>query len=354
MLKSFRKLGMTLLLGLALVALAACGGAGTQPAAAPAGGQQQSAGQAQPQSGAPAQKFVFKAVTALPEQVADNAGFWMFMENIEKQLGDRIEINYLGGPEVVPSFEIGEAIRNRTVDIAHTPMNYYSPQMPEAEVGVLLQIPPPEARARGAWDYLDQIHAEAFNAKFLGELDGFETFHVYTKFPVSSLWDLKGKTLRVAPVYVQLLEAVGAEQVMLPPGEVYTALERGMVNGFAWSGLGITAMGWHEVVKYRIDPGFYQPEVVTVMNRDAWNAMPADLQAEFMRVYAETEAQATEHFKQLVAQETQRIQEKGMEIITLSPQEAETYVQTAYDVKWDFIIKKSPVHGPKLKELFSK
>ncbi len=41
------------------------------------------------------------------------------------------------------------------------------------------------------------------------------------------------------------------------PGEVYTALERGVVDGYGWPITGIFDLGWHEKTKYRVDPGFY-------------------------------------------------------------------------------------------------
>jgi TRAP-type mannitol/chloroaromatic compound transport system substrate-binding protein len=45
------------------------------------------------------------------------------------------------------------------------------------------------------------------------------------------------------------------------PGEVYTALERGVVDGYGWPTAGIFDLGWHEKTKFRVDPGFYTAEV---------------------------------------------------------------------------------------------
>ena len=52
---------------------------------------------------------------------------------------------------------------------------------------------------------------------------------------------------------------LGANVVTTPPGEVYTALERGVVDGYGWPILGIFDLGWQEKTKYRVDPGFYAP-----------------------------------------------------------------------------------------------
>ena len=45
------------------------------------------------------------------------------------------------------------------------------------------------------------------------------------------------------------------------PGEVYTALERGVVDGYGWPIGGIFDLNWHERTKFRVDPGFYDAEV---------------------------------------------------------------------------------------------
>ena len=61
---------------------------------------------------------------------------------------------------------------------------------------------------------------------------------------------------------------MGATVVQTPPGEVYTALERGVVDGYGWPITGIFDLGWHEKTKYRVDPGFYSAEVSVLVNKD--------------------------------------------------------------------------------------
>ena len=67
--------------------------------------------------------------------------------------------------------------------------------------------------------------------------------------------------------------AAGATVVQIAPGEVYTALERGVVDGYGWPMIGIFDLGWHERTKYRLEPGFYAIELGVVFNLASWNKL---------------------------------------------------------------------------------
>src|SRR5204863_164745 len=80
--------------------------------------------------------------------------------------------------------------------------------------------------------------------------------------------DLTGLKIRVTPVYRDFFQALNATVVTTAPGEVYTALERGVVDGYGWPIQGIFEMKWEEKTKYRVDPGFYNAEVTLVICLD--------------------------------------------------------------------------------------
>ncbi len=79
--------------------------------------------------------------------------------------------------------------------------------------------------------------------------------------------DLTGLKLRITPVYRDFFQALGATVVQTAPGEVYTALERGVVDGYGWPITGMFDLGWNEKTKYRVDPGFYTAEVSVLVNK---------------------------------------------------------------------------------------
>src|SRR5256886_13654629 len=99
-------------------------------------------------------------------------------------------------------------------------------------------------------------------------------FPLYLNKPISSS-DLTGLKIRITPVYRDFFQALGATVVQTAPGEVYTALERGVVDGYGWPITGIFDLGWHEQTKYRVDPRVYTAEVAVVINKGSWDKLNA-------------------------------------------------------------------------------
>ena len=71
----------------------------------------------------------------------------------------------------------------------------------------------------------------------------------------------------------------GATVSTIPPGDVYTSLERGVVDGYGWPLLGIFDLGWADKTKFRVDPGFYAIELGVVFNLNSWNKLNAQQKA---------------------------------------------------------------------------
>jgi TRAP-type mannitol/chloroaromatic compound transport system substrate-binding protein len=115
-----------------------------------------------------------------------------------------------------------------------------------------------ELRKNGGYDAMAALYAQKMNAIFLARLVDNNPFHLYLNKPIEKA-DLTGLKLRITPVYRDFFQALGATVVQTAPGEVYTALERGVVDGYGWPITGVFDLGWNEKTKYRVDPGFYTP-----------------------------------------------------------------------------------------------
>ena len=63
--------------------------------------------------------------------------------------------------------------------------------------------------------------------------------------------------------------------VQTAPGEVYTALERGVVDGYGWPTIGIFDLGWEKVTKVRFEPGFYAVDINVLVNLNTWKLEPS-------------------------------------------------------------------------------
>ena len=172
-----------------------------------------------------------------------------------------LQLNFIGGPKAIPTFEVGNAVRTGVVDVAMTTGAFYTNVMPEADALKLTQIPVAEQRKNGAFDYINKLWNQKANMQLPGRMVENQPFHLYLNKKIDKP-DLTGLKIRITPVYRDFFQALGATVMQTAPGEVYTALERGVVDGYGWPISGIFDLNWHEKTKFRVDPGFYNAEVL--------------------------------------------------------------------------------------------
>jgi TRAP-type transport system periplasmic protein len=300
-----------------------------------------------------AQEVTLKAVTAFTENTTYSRPFERFVGRVNEDGKGIVRINYIGGPKALPPFEIGNALKGGVIDIANAAGAFYTNVMPEADAWKLTERPMPELRQNGGYAAMARIYAQKLNAIFLARLVDNNPFHLYVNKPIASP-DLTGLKLRITPVYRDFFQALGGTVVQTAPGEVYTALERGVVDGYGWPISGIFDLGWNEKTKYRVDPGFYTAEVSVLVNQNSWNRLNEAQKGVLRKAAERGEAEAVAEFTEENARETRRQAAAGIQTIKFEPAMADAYLAKAYQAGWDGIIKLSPAAGPKLKEFFQK
>jgi TRAP-type C4-dicarboxylate transport system substrate-binding protein len=302
---------------------------------------------------ATAQEVTLRAVTAFAEKTTYSRGFERFIERVNETGKGIIRINYIGGPKAMPPFEVGNALKSGVVDIANSTGAFYTNLMPEADAWKLRQVPMAELRKNGGFNYMAAIYAQKMNAIFLANFVGDNPFHLYLNKKITSP-DLSGLKLRITPVYRDFFQAMGATVVQTAPGEVYTALERGVVDGYGWPITGIFDLGWQEKTKYRVDPGFYTAEVSVIINKATWDKLTPQQKAVLQKAGEEGEKDAIGDFAKANAEDTERQAKAGIETIKFDEAGARRYLEQAYEAGWAGIIRQSAEHGPKLRGFFSK
>jgi len=303
-----------------------------------------------------AQTITLKAVTGWPKTSSENKSFFIFTELVEqmvtKKYPGELKINYIGGPEAVKSTDQVQACQRGMVDMAYTTNAYYLSVLPEVDAYKLSDLTPMEERANGAWKYMNDLH-EKKGLYLMGRLGLGEKFYLYLKKPIQNS-DLKGLNIRVSPMYLQIIKGFGGNPVVIPPTEVYVALERNVVDGFCWPAVGIRDWGWQKQVKYIVEPGFYQVPNPLVMNLNTWNKLPKKLKDLLTEAAVEAEKRAIAHFDELAKQERPILLKEGIQVIDLPTAEKEKFLKVAYEEGWKDILNKSPQIGAKLKELLTK
>jgi len=300
-----------------------------------------------------AQEVTLRAVTSFAEKTTYSRGFERFIERVNETGKGIIRINYIGGPKAMPPFEVGNALKNGVIDIANVTGAFYTNVMPEADAWKLRQVPMAELRKNGGYDYMATIYAQKMNAIFLANFVGDNPFHLYLNKKITGP-EMAGLKLRITPVYRDFFQAQGATVVQTAPGEVYTALERGVVDGYGWPITGIFDLGWHEKTKYRVDPGFYTAEVSALINKTTWDKLTPQQKAILQKAGEEGEKDGVGDFAKLNAEDTEKQTKAGIEAIKFDAANTKLFLDKAYDAGWAGIIRQSPEHGAKLRGFFSK
>ncbi len=297
-----------------------------------------------------AQEVTLRAVTSFAEGTQFSKNFERFVEKVNKDGKGVIQINYIGGPRAIPPFEVGNAVRSKVVDIANVTGAFYTNLMPEADALKLINTPAAEQRKNGTWEYINDLHNKKVNSYYLARQFVSVPFHIYMNKKIDKP-DFTGLKIRVTPVYRDIVQALGGTPITTPPGEVYTALERGVADGYGWPILGIFDLGWEKVTKFRMEPAFYSVEVNVLVNQDTWKSLN-DAQRKVLTdaaLWLEN-LDATES-AELVKAERERQAKAGIQPIEFDAAASQAFLKKAYDVAWQSVIAKAPESGKKLRQL---
>lgn len=289
-----------------------------------------------------------KTASFLPARSVYAKYFYRWVDEVNKRCAGELEISVVG-PEAIKSLEQWNALKTGVVDMHFGPPNYYKGTLIEGDVTILANTSAAEQRRNGAWEILNKLHNEKMNAWYLTTMVDGVQFFVYTSKPHKN-GRFDGFRLRSVPIYDAFFKSLGAQPVRMPPPAVYTALDRGTVDGYGWPLWGITDFGWHKYTKYRHGPGFFSANVNILVNLDKWNGLsgaPRKCLTD-MAIWLEGEWPAwrdAESAKQEAAQN-----EAGIDYVDLGPE----FARKAHDLHWDTLMKANPGVIGKLRGLLVK
>jgi len=93
--------------------------------------------------------------------------------------------------------------------------------------------------------------------------------------------------------------------------------------------------------------------IEALINLKTWEGIPKHLQELIMECMIDNEKNYTKVMADLAEKEYQEMQQKGMQVISFSPEDTDYYVNLAYEAGWNEVIKQSPELGPKLKKMLT-
>ena len=268
-----------------------------------------------------------------------------------------LKLRYVGGPEITPFRKQGGLLKRGLIDLIFCPTPYYGADLPEARLLGAHNKSLEEMRSNGAYDMLREAWDTGLNAHILAwPAFNVSTFYVYTKFkPKLSKKtgiDLTGVKMRSTGLYKPFLAAMNAVPVGIAPGDVYTGLERGVVDGMAWPKGSVTKYGWEKFLRYKIAPNFYGATFMVVVNKKKWNSL-TQAERDFLTKVAQAyEKKSDEVVGKNLAADEMKLEKAGVKTIALEGEYAKAYLDTIYGAKWAVNDKyKYSVDYKKLKSL---
>ena len=252
-----------------------------------------------------------------------------YMANVKEIGGDTISIN-VSGPEVVPIFEQLQPVVSGVFDMLYTHPVFHAGEGGLALTVDAIDIDPIARRTSGVWDYVDQFYQKTHGLKMVAMMSvSMSGYHLFTKEPLSPAGDLAGRKVRGTPTYHGVIRALGAEPVVLPGSQIYSALQKGVVEGAGWPAAGMVSMKHYEVAKYRLRPTFGVATQPVFVNLAAWEKLTAEEQSVLLEAGKLTELEMPWIGNAIQAEEDATLDKLGVEVITLSPEMGEK-VQSAF------------------------
>ncbi len=303
---------------------------------------------------ATASEAQLRAASCFPQGSFFSKRFEAFIEKVNKAGAGMVKIDYLGGaPAIGSPFTLIQKLSRGVYDVSSCTGAYYQNVLPEADAWKLLERSPSEIRKNGGWDLLTKIHREKNLLPLARSHYGIK-FHLFLgpKHKITKP-DLTGLHLRVAPIYTNFFKELGATTQNSNLAQIFTLMENGTVNGFGWPVIGHRP-GWDKVTKYRVDPGFYDVDIQILANARAYDKLSAAAQKVISDAALEIEATAIAKDAAMAAGAGAKQLQSGFELIKFEGDDGTFWSNKAREAGWAGIMKVSPEHAPKLRELISK
>ncbi len=279
--------------------------------------------------------ITLKMVQVFPKGQANMFVVPIFIDLVKQKSKGELQIKLLGGPEAIPTFDQWDAVKSGVVDLNfNVTAYYYRKAVPESMITWLSKAPnPTEERKTGFYDLLNKLHQEV-GVYYLGR-GQWSSFYLWPNKKVQTPGDLSGLKMRSGLIYDAFLKALGAVPVTVAQPEVYTSLERGVVDGFCWPMEGVATYGWFEVTKNCIDHPFYSGDFVFLANLKSFNNLPKHLQKVLIDAAKELEPKMVKMYQDLVSEERKKAEKAGVNFIHFSENDAKSYVDTAWKAGYE-------------------
>jgi TRAP-type mannitol/chloroaromatic compound transport system substrate-binding protein len=237
---------------------------------------------------APKQAFEWSCVTSWPPKYPGmGIAVDHLAERIETASDGRLKIKVYGGGELVPAFEVFDAVSRGTVEMGHDASYYHKGKVPAAQYFTSIPFGLNYVELNG-WLYYGgglELWRELYAPFKLVPIPcgntGVQMGGWFNK-EINSVADIKGLKMRIPGLGGEVIRRAGGTPVTMPGSEIFTSLQTGAIDACEWVGpYNDVAFGLHKAAKYYYYPGWQEPGpgLECIVNADAWASLPEDLRA---------------------------------------------------------------------------
>lgn len=261
-----------------------------------------------------------------------------FERLVEKRSDGDIDVQIFPSSQMGPDRVMIEGVQTGILEMAVSPSSFFANWDPAFGVVELAYIYPDK---EAALKVLDGAQGDALLTRLeklgltgLGWVESGMRHITNNVRAIETPADLEGVKLRTmkVPAHVETFEALGANPTPMNFGEVYSALQQGVIDGQENPVSLIDTQRFHEVQKYLTLSGHVFTVYVPVMSKAFFDS----LSPEYQELVAESMDQAIEFDRELVAAEDEkhleRIKDEGVEVTTLSDDQYDAFAAIAEDV----------------------
>ncbi|NVK20514.1 MAG: TRAP transporter substrate-binding protein [Methylocystaceae bacterium] len=251
-----------------------------------------------------------------------------FADQVNRFPQSGVKIKLYSAGKLVPSLEIFDAVRNGRLDAGYTSPLYVAGKLPAVQLFGGVPFGPNQLEYvswlynGGGLDIWRETYAKQGVVPVPCGLMDSESGGWY-KEPINNIEDFKGKKLRFAGLAGEILKKAGASIVLLPGGEIYSSLEKNVIDGTEFSMPAIdAAMGFERVAKNYYLPGWHQPAAFNelIVNKKKWDAMTDEQRAVIETSCRQTMQWGTTSTFEENALAIEKFKDAGVEIRTFSPE----------------------------------
>ncbi len=233
-------------------------------------------------------QYHWKIVTTWPKNLPGlGSGAENLARYINEMSGGRMTARVYGAGEIVPAFEVFDAVSQGVADAGHGAAYYWKGKVPASVFFTAIPFGM-TAQEMNAWFHYGgglelwrEAYAPANIVPFSGGSSGVQMAGWFRR-EINSVEDLRGLKMRIPGLAGDVFTRAGGSSVRIPGGEVYTSLQTGVIDAAEWVGpYNDLALGLHEVASYYYYPGWHEPGAMLefLVNKSSLEALPPDLQA---------------------------------------------------------------------------